>query len=269
MRYLAAFTVAVTLLSSSLAHADLILSAAPREDRAEGFRTYGLLADRLSAVLGEKVVYEHPRSWAEYSDRIRSDSYDILLDGPHLTSWRIKHTDHQPVARLPGHLAFKIVVRKDNNHFNDIHTLRWAKICAFTTPNLTAVVLLDRYRNEATSPTVVPIKGSMTDVYQALMDRKCDAAVLRDQFYDKILNAEEKARLKVIHTTRKFPNQGVSASRRIDAVNRQRIAKVLMGDPSIQHIIDRFAKKAKRFIPAKVEEYDGASGLLEGVVWGW
>jgi len=24
-----------------------------------------------------------------------------------------------------------------------------------------------------------------------------------------------------------------------------------------------------QFIPANVEEYEGASGLLEGVVWGW
>ena len=269
MRFRYALTIAVFMFSSSLVHADLTLSAAPREDGAEGLRTYGPLAERLSAVLGQKVVYEHPKSWAEYSDKVRSDGYDILLDGPHLTSWRMKHTDHLPVARLPGYLAFKFVVRKDNKDFNNINELKWAKICAFATPNLTADVLLDRYRNEVTAPTVVPIKGSMNDIYQGLMDGKCNAAVLRDQFYDKILTPEEKEKLKIIYTTRKFPNQGISVSRRIDTDNRERIAKVLQGDPSIKPILDRFSKKAKQFIPSQVNEYDGANGLLEGVVWGW
>lgn len=270
MLYLKTLTVTVGLFFCSLAQADLILSAAPREDRAGGIKTYGPLAERLSAVLGEKVVYEHPESWAEYSGKIRKDHYDILLDGPHLTSWRMKHIEHQPVARLPGHLAFKFAVRKDNRDFTDLKSLRLAKICAFTTPNLTAVVLLDRYRNELVAPTVVHIKGNMGDIYKALINGKCDAAVLRDQFYDKKLTKEQKAKLKIIYTSRKFPNQGVSASRRIDAKKREQIAKVLLdGDPSIKPIIDRFSKKSKHFVASHPSEYDGARHLLEGVVWGW
>lgn len=269
MRYLSPLTLAFALLFSSLAQADLILSAAPREDSAEGNKTYGPLAKRLSEVLGEKVSYEHPKSWAEYSDKIRNDRYDILLDGPHLTSWRMKHTDHQPLARLPGHLAFKFVARKDNAELNDLRSLRLVKICAFATPNLTAVVLLDRYRNELIAPTVVPIKGNMGDIYQGLMAGKCDAAVLRDQFYDKILTEEQRAQLKVVDHTRKFPNQGFSVSRRIDKKQQDQISNVLQGDPSIKPIIKRFAKKATQFVPSKSEEYAHASNLLEGVVWGW
>ncbi len=269
MRYLTTLTLAFALLFSSLAQADLIFSAAPREDSAEGNRTYGPLAKQLSVVLGEKVVYQHPASWAEYSEKIRNDSYDILLDGPHLTSWRMKHTDYQPIARLPGHLAFNFVVRKDNKEFNDLQSLRLAKVCAFTSPNLTAVALLDRYRNELIAPTIVPIKGSMGDIYQGLMDGKCNAAVLRDQFYDKILTEEQRGQLKVIYHSRKFPNQGFSVSRRVDAKKQAQIMKVLQGDPSIKPIIQRFAKKAKHFVPSNANEYDGASNLLEGVIWGW
>ncbi len=269
MRYLRTLTLPIALLFCSLAQADLILSAAPRENSAEGIRTYGPLAERLSAVLGEKVVYQHPTNWAEYSEKIRNDSYDILLDGPHLTSWRIKHTNHQPVARLPGHLAFKFVAHKDNRELNDLQSLRLVKICAFATPNLTAVVLLDRYRNELIAPTVVPIKGNMSNIYQGLMDGKCEAAVLRDQFYDKILTEEQRGQLKVIYHTRKFPNQGVSVSRRIDTQKHAQILKVLQEDTSIKPIIERFAKKAKHFVPSRPDEYDGASNLLEGVVWGW
>lgn len=269
MRYLTTLTLVFSLLFSSLAQADLVLSAAPREDSAEGDKTYGPLAKQLSTVLGENIVYQHPTSWAEYSEKIRNDSYDILLDGPHLTSWRMKHTDYQPVARLPGYLAFKFVARKDDRHLNDLQSLRLVKVCAFATPNLTAVALLDRYRNELIAPTVVPIKGTMGDIYKGLMGGKCDAAVLRDQFYDKILTEDQRSQLKVIYHTRKFPNQGFSVSRRIDTKKQAQILKVLQGDPSIKPIIERFAKKAKHFVPSRKEEYDGASNLLEGVVWGW
>lgn len=269
MRYLNALVAIVLFFSTTLVHAELILSAAPRESLDEGQRTYGPLAERLSSVLGEKVVYKHPRSWAVYSNNIHKDKYDIILDGPHLTSWRIKHTGFKPVARLPGHLSFKFVTLKDNKQFTDIISLQWARVCAFATPNLTSVVLLDRYRNEVMAPKVVPIKGTMRDIFRGLLNEKCDAAVLRDQFYDKKLNVEEKKKLNILFQSRKFPNQGISVSNRVDLEQQKLIAQVLKGDPSIQPIINRFAKKASQFVPSKLDEYKGARNLLEGVVWGW
>lgn len=269
MRYLTALIAAVAMLSTTLAQAELILSAAPREDKNKGFSTYAPLAETLSAALGERVTYKHPSSWAEYSDNIRNDKYDILLDGPHLTSWRIKHTGFTPVARLPGLLSFKFVSLKSNKKFIDIASLQWAKVCAFATPNLTSVVLLDRYRNEVMAPKVVPIKGTMRDIFRGLLDNKCDAAVLRDQFYDKKLKAEEKATLNIIFQTREFPNQGISVSKRVSLEQQKLISEILQGDASIQPIIDRFAKNATQFVPSKLAEYKDARDLLEGVVWGW
>ena len=42
------------------ASAELIFTAPPREDTEHGNQIYGPIADKLSAILGEKVVYEHP-----------------------------------------------------------------------------------------------------------------------------------------------------------------------------------------------------------------
>lgn len=269
MRFAATLITLMVLISSQLAYADLILSAAPREDRSEGISTYGPLAKRLSEVLGEKVIYEHPSSWAEYSSKIRNDSYDILLDGPHLISWRIKHTNFTPVARLPGYLKFNFVTLKENGHLKDGRSLQTAKVCAFATPNLTAVALLYRYATEAISPTVAPIQGDMHNIYQGLIEGKCDAAVLRDQFYNKKLTAEEKSRLKIIYTSNEFFNQGFSVGSRVNTQQRAQISRVLQEDASMKPILARFAKNAASFIPADSSDYGGSSNMLEGVVWGW
>lgn len=269
MRLQAAFVVAFALIYSSLTHAELVLSSAPRETTAEGQKMYGPLAERLSAALGEPVVYEHPLNWAEYSDKIRHDQYDILLDGPHLTSWRIKHIGHIPVARLPGYLEFKFVSIKGNKHFSDDRSIKHARVCVFATPNMTAVVLLDRYRNEVAVPKLVQMKGKMSNILDGLMNRKCDVAVLRDQFYDKKMSDEQRAQVKVIAESKKYPNQGISTSRRVTEAQRQKILEVMQNDPSIKPILARFARKAKGFIPSDINEYESASGMLEGVVWGW
>ena len=50
-------------LSSSIAVADLVLTAPPRENAAKGQELYGPIADELTKLLGEKVIYQQPKSW--------------------------------------------------------------------------------------------------------------------------------------------------------------------------------------------------------------
>jgi len=259
-----------TAFFSSTASADLILSAPPREHAAEGVKTYGNLAQRLSDVLGEKVVYEQPKSWAEYANKMRNDKYDIIFDGPHFAAWRIKNIGHKAVARLPGHLAFKIVAKKDDNNISDVKSLRAASVCAFASPNLTASTLLDQFRNEIIVPRIVAVQGSMGDIFKSLKDGACDAAVLRDQYYEKKLSEADRATLKVVYSSQKYPNQGVSVSSRMSDEKVLKVAKLLeQNEPSLLPITNRFAKKAKKFVPSKNSDYIGISRLLEGVVWGW
>lgn len=270
MKYFLSFGLLLTLFMSSSVTAELVFSAPPREQRGEGIKTYGALAERLSAVLGEKVIYQQPKGWPEYSQRLRNDEYDIVFDGPHFTSWRIKHIGHKTVARLPGHLAFYFVTKNDNQRLIDLESLRSASVCAFASPNLTSSVLLDLYRNEVAVPVVVGVRGGMSNIMQSLQEGKCEAAVLRDQYYHRALSDEQKSGLKILYKTRKFPNQGISVSNKFSPAQIDAITAVLQqGDPSLKPITDRFAKKAKQFVPSKEVDYDGISVMLEGVVWGW
>lgn len=66
--------------------AELILTAPPREKASVGETLYGPLAQHLSSLLGEPVVYKHPNNWLEYQRDVRKDVYDIVFDGPHFVS---------------------------------------------------------------------------------------------------------------------------------------------------------------------------------------
>lgn len=257
------------MLFAGCAQAELIISAPPRESVKEGEATYGPFAARLTALLGEPVRYEHPLNFAEYSNEMRKGRYDIVFDGPHFTSWRIAHLGHVPIARLAGNLRFHAVALK-GGELSKYSQVQLAKVCAIASPNLTAVSLLADFR-AATSPTIVSIKGGQEQVYQGLLDGKCNVAVLRDQFYAKKLSGEERDKLIILNTTVSYPNQGISVANTLSQEKQQQVKALLLeGDPALKPITDRFAgKKATSFINTSDKEYEGHNQLLEGVVWGW
>lgn len=270
MKLYAAILLAVGFLFSSIVSAEFVFSAPPRERSGEGVMTYGPLVERLSEALGDKVVYQQPDGWPEYTDKLRHNEYDIIFDGPHFTAWRIKHIGYTAVARLPGYLAFNIVTKEGDKRFTDLGSLRTAAVCAFESPNLTSSLLLYQFRDEVVVPHVIAVNGDTGDIINALDAGKCDAAVVRDQFYDKMLSDEQRAGLKIVYTSRKFPNQGISVSNRLNPEQIKIIKAVLeQDDTSLEPVLNRFARKSRHFIPSRNSDFSGISALLEGVVWGW
>lgn len=96
---------------------ELILSAPPRENAAEGRKIFQPFAAKLSEILGRKVSYQHPHGWLSYQRDMRNGVYDLVFDGPHFASWRIEHLGHRAVVKLPGTLSFHLLTDKN---FSDI-----------------------------------------------------------------------------------------------------------------------------------------------------
>jgi len=255
-----------------LANADLILSAPPREPAKAGQQLYGPLAKRLSDVLGEKVIYQHPRNWLAYQHDMRADKYDIIFDGPHFISWRMKNKGHMPAVKLPGKLQFYIVTKADNDKVKKPSDLVGRRICGIAPPNLGTLTVYAAYPHPARQPVIVPIKGGMIKVFKAFEKGRCDAAVLRTKVLDKKLSDEQRKSVKIIHTSEAMTNQGISVSKRVNAKARAAIIAVLTkGDriPASKGILKRFGGKAKAFLPATRKNYEGYHKLIQGVIFGW
>ncbi len=261
------------LLSHSVLANELIMSAAPRESVADGHKLYEPIAAHMSKILGVKVTYKHPRHWLRYQSDIKKQNYDIVFDGPHLASWRIKYIEHQALIKLPGTLAFHIITKADNKAINNPEDLVYKKVCAIAPPNLTSVVLLQRLNDPVREPIIISVKGGMKGIYKNLMEGSCIAAVVRTDFYNKKLSDEQRKGLKILYTSPEFPNQVITTSNKISAENRQALITAFTqgeGVTTMNPVVKRFAgKDVKAFIPVTQGEYNGYYTFLKGVVLGW
>ncbi len=262
---------ATLLLAVGVARADLIFTAPPRESVVKGKEIYGPLADYLTQLLGTKVVYQHPEGWPQYTRAMREGKYDLVFDGPHFTSWRMAHVQHQPLVRLPGQLVFHLLAKADDNGVNSPQDLAGRRICGLAPPNLATMSVIRQFPNPARQPVIVPAKGGVPGVFKGMEEGKCRAAVVRTQFYDKILTDEQRAGVKILSTSAKYPNQSISAGPNVTDEQKQKIIGALTGDgaQAAHGIFERFARNAKKFVPTQPGEFKDINLLLEGVIWGW
>lgn len=260
-------------LNNNVSAQDLILSAAPRETVKQGHELYSPLADHLGKLLGVNVKYTHAKHWLRYQSDIKNRKYDFVFDGPHLASWRIKHLKHKPLVKLPGTLGFYMLAMADNKKINTPEDLVYKRVCAIPPPNLTSVILLQRLNDPVREPIIQSIKGGMGKIVDALIDGKCEGAVIRSNYYKKKLTDEQRAKIKIIYTSPEFPNQVLTVSDRVSEEDQKKIIVSLTtgeGVKTLTPIVKRFGgKDVKGFIAVDPSEYNGYFSFLEGVVLGW
>lgn len=268
-RYLVLFLI----FCSNPVSAELVFTAPPRESKQAGEEQYGSLAEFFSQQLGQPVKYEHPGNWLTYQSNMRAGKYDIVFDGPHFASWRQVHLQHDMLVKLPGYLQFYLLARAGDNKINTPDDLIGKKICGISPPNLSTLSMLAIYSNPVRQPIIKGIKGGMGKVHKVFLSGQCEAMVLRTTFYHKKLKPEQREKLKIIYTTERMPQQVISAGNRISRAEKQKLQNYLLkgqkGQQALTPTLKRFGGKAKSFIRASNEEYQGYNMLLEGVIFGW
>ncbi len=262
--------VLVGALVGQTAYADFVLSAPPRENEEKAEAIYEPIAEQLSEILGERVVYKKPTGWFDYSVRMRAGEYDIVFDGPHFAAWRVKHLNHIPVASLPGHLRFLVVVKKTDKTIVSVRDLAGVKVCSMLSPFLGTNVIYDMIDNPVLQPVIFEVDGGMPGVYKAFKQGECRAALLLDVVFNN-LPADDKSAIKILQASAALPNQTITVSQRLQK-NAQKIAEFMLskeGTIAASGLLNQYSRQDKHFQPANAAEYAGVEHLLEGVVWGW
>lgn len=251
-------------------YAEYIFTAPPREKPDRGKEMYQPLVDQLSIIMGEKVIYEHPRSWAAYGSNMRKGRYDIVFDGPHFNAWRQRHLKHIPLVSLPGTLDFYLVTSKQSVSIKKPRNLIGKKICGLPSPHLATGMIIAEFPSPYMQPEIFEVKGGQLKAYQAFKDGKCDATIFRKTTYKKLSNRERDS-LKIIITTRSLPNQTISISKKLEK-HREKILKFLTSDEGSRianALLSRFSQNAMYFEKAKPKEFASVLNVLEGQVYGW
>ncbi|MCP5352597.1 MAG: PhnD/SsuA/transferrin family substrate-binding protein [Chromatiales bacterium] len=266
-----AFAAAALALLVMPVNAEYVLSAPPRETPEEGQLVYGPLADSLSEVLGERVVYRHPGNWAAYGRNMREGLYDFVFDAPHFGSWRIEHLNHTPLAALPGKLDFVIVATSAD--IKSTKDLVSRKFCALESPNMGTLIVQNMFRNPVRTPVFVFLKGGFEAVYEAVATGKCEAGVLRSPFYFKKLSDADRAKVRLVEQTKPTPNQTLTGSPSLNNDAKLAITDML-ADPAraaagSSALFERFSKGTKAWDRPELSSYTYLNLLLEGQAWGW
>jgi ABC-type phosphate/phosphonate transport system substrate-binding protein len=250
--------------------ADIVFTAPPRENPDTAKALYGPIAEKLSSLLGENVIYQAPKGWADYAKNMRDGRYDIVFDGPHFAAWRLKNLKHVPVAALPGSLDFYIIARHDDDFIKNTRNLVGQKICALPSPHLSTDLVYDLFPNPVLLPVIYEIKGGIMQAYNAFKDGKCRATIIRAEQYHRLPKSDQQS-VKIVTKTRSLPNQTVTVSQRLQD-NASQIAGFFTsqdGSLTAEKLLSRFSKNNKRFQKTDSDKYAGAEDILEGVVWGW
>jgi ABC-type phosphate/phosphonate transport system substrate-binding protein len=247
----------------------ITMTTAPTQSVADTHKLYGPLADYLSEATGKQVKLVPVHNFLEYTSKMRKDEFDIIFDGPHFVSWRMTHTEHVPLARLPGELVFMAAV-KDGGTINDIKQLVGKKVCAVNSPNLATLMVLDAFPNPVRQPVIVS-ERSFKDAMQCLKDGKGVAAILPIKFWKKFEKAGKTKGFRLLYSTKKqpLPPRTFSISKRVDAATREKIRQALLdseGKPGPQPLLNRF--RSKSFVVSGESEYHDLSRLLLSV-WGF
>ncbi len=247
----------------------LVFTSAPRGTFAEESATYQPVADFLSKVTGQKVLYKFSDNWLTYQDEMRKGKYDIIFDGPHFVSWRSYHMDHVPLVKLPQQHIWVVVAGNGDNEATNINSLAGRTICAPAPPNFGALTLFSLFTNPSRQPFIVETK-SWQDGFKGVTSGQCRAAIMPMSNWKKF-DPEGKF-TKIVHKHRPFPNQAITvSSKRIPPDMQQKLRVALLSDDgqaAMKQLREQYAKvgnSVEKLVAANKEEYADVDLILKDV----
>ncbi|GMT41229.1 MAG: hypothetical protein IEMM0001_1964 [bacterium] len=272
MKYIKVLVLVLIFAISGLATAqadEYIFTSPAREKPAEGKAMYGPIADFLTSKTGHTFTYKYPDNMLSYMKGVRMGEYDLVFDGPHFVSWRVTALQHTPLVRLPGKLVFVVISRKDNAKVTKLVDLAGRTVCGHAPPNLATLTMQNQFKNPARQPRIKVVRG-FKNVYTAMLNGKCEAAVIPAKVYNKLNKKDEQKQTKILFRSKGLPHQAISASPKIPADVQQKIRAALLSPEGIavtEKLRKRFAG-GKKMIATDRAEYEGYGYLLSDF-WGF
>lgn len=247
---------------SNIARADYLFTAPPRESQERGIEIYKPIADYLTKATGERFIYKHPGNWTDYSRDMQGQAYDLVFDGPHFVSWRIKNINHDVAVKLPQLHIWRVIVKSDNKTVTSMDDLVGKKVCAPKSPNFGMLTMMSHYPNPDRQPVHVITKG-WKDGFNGVVQGKCEAAVLPKTNHRKF--DPDFLKTNSIHTHLPYPNQAFTSGPKMSADLKLNVKKSLLskqGQEATLKLRERFTRGAN-LVDAENDEYEGVSLVLK------
>lgn len=222
---------------------------------------YQPLADYIAEATGKSVELVTSNSYTEYWVRMKGGKeFNLILDAPFYTDYRIKSQGHVPLVKVPGSISNSVVTRSDAGIL-DISELVGKKVAAITPPSPSSLILQRLFPNASRQPILITAKSSEHAI-EMVIKGEALAAIVATPLVGQAMS--QGIDLFTVETTPPIPHIALTAGPDIDAVTREKIIRALIdanGSPKGQEILKLIGFQ-EGFETATPELYAGYSDYL-------
>jgi len=169
---------AAALLAASAARAaDIVFTVQPIIDRAATQKAYQPLADFIAKSTGKSVEFKTSYDYADYWLAMKGGKvYNLILDAPFYTDWRIKHQAYIPLVKVPGLVSYSLVSLSSAGIL-DTNELIGKRIASLIPPAPGGLVMAKMFPHPSRQPYIIPVRSSEKAI-ELLLAGKADAAMV-------------------------------------------------------------------------------------------
>ncbi len=242
--------------------ADIRFAVQPILDVEATRNAYQPLADYIATATGKSVELVTTYDYAEYWQRMkRGKEFNLILDAPFYTDYRIKEQGHVPLVKVPGVVSYSLVT-KSGEAILDPSELIGKKIATIIPPAPGGLLMQKWFPHPSRQPYIMPAKSS-EQALDMLLKGQAMAAMIPTPLAAQAMSQGKE--IATVATSPQTPHITLTAGPDIDEATRGKIVKALLDankNPKGQEMLKKIGF-AEGFEPTSADVYRGYSDYLK------
>ena len=224
-------------------------------------KAYRPLIDYLSKETGHSFELKTSPNFLAYWQEVKKGQFNFVLDGAHLTDYRIKKLGYKPLVKVLDVVSFSLVTGPDVLIFEPSE-LVGKPVASLASPSRGALIIEQLFTQPIRQPLLVEVTNAQ-DAIKQVLSGKAAGAVIPSPLVGGF------PQLNVVSTTEQWPHVALSASRSVPADVSEKVTKALLNasnTPDGSKMLS--ALNFPGFEKANADSYDGYGEILK-TVWGY
>lgn len=249
---------AISCYAAIISAEEYTLAIHPVLPAKETEQIYQPLADYLSQQTSHRFTLITSSNFLTHWQTIKQGKYDLVLDGPQFTGYRLEKLDYKILAKFPDVVSYTLVANEDEM-IMEPSELIGRKLATTPSPALGALRLDQLYPNPLRQPVIVETNDSETAA-ELVANGKAQAAMIPAAMVGNY------PQLLTVVNTEQLPSPAISVSPGVDEAVSSAIREALLsaheneeGQRALESI------RIERFMASDGSEYRPHASLLQNM----
>ena len=228
---------------------------------SETAKAYAPLVRYLSKETGHTFELKTSPNFLAYWQDMKKGQYDFVIDGAHLTDYKIQKLGYTPLAKVLDVVSFSLVTGPDVLVF-EASELVGKPVASLASPSRGALIIEQLFTHPIRQPVLVEVKNAQ-DAVQKVIDGEAVGAVIPTPLVGAF------AGLNVVSTTEQWPHVALSAARSVPGDVASKVKDAMINASNSEEGRAMLAAiNFPGFENATPELYQGYSDILKSA-WGY